>query len=137
MITAYLSNDWLSNEHMHQFMELLECCFLSDARHMGEIYIAGLWFLTHLFQFDDYPDHPYLEHIGQDLASGCQKCIVSMWNINANHWIPFVIDSCTASITVGNSFKKLHPSISAASQWIERHMKCTVGLKTIAMFGSF
>src|SRR6266705_6576709 len=86
----------------------------------------GPWFLTHLSQFDDNPDHPYLKHISQDLASGHRKCIVSMWNIGADHWITFVINSCTASIAVGDSFKKSHPSfVSVASQWVERHMKRT------------
>ena len=70
MITAYLSNDWLSDEHMLQFVELLECHLLSNARHASGTYIMGPWFSAHLSKFDDYPDHPYLERIGQDLASG-------------------------------------------------------------------
>jgi hypothetical protein len=132
MITAYLSDDWLSDEHMHQFTELLEHCLLSDARHAGETYILGPWFSTHLSQFDDSPNHPYLERIGQDLASGHRKCIVSIWNVDANHWITFVIDSCTASIAIGDSFEKSHPSfVSATSQWVERHMKCTYKQTTL------
>ncbi|KAF8493747.1 hypothetical protein F5888DRAFT_1806075 [Russula emetica] len=93
MIAAYLSDDWLSDVHMQQFTELLERHLLSDSRH-----------------FDNYPDHPYLECIGRDLASGCRKCIVGMRNIGADHWIAFVIDSCSASIAIGDSFKKLYPS---------------------------
>jgi hypothetical protein len=126
MVTAYLSDDWLSDEHMHQFTELLERRLLSDARHAGETSIMGPWFSTHLSQFDDSPNHPYLERIGQDLASGRRKRIVSMRIVSANHWIAFIIDSCTASIAVGDPFKKSHPSfISAASRWVERHMKHT------------
>ena len=97
MIIAYLSDDWLSDEHMHQFTKLLERHLLSDARHTGETSILGPWFSTHLSQFDNSPNHPYLECIGQDLASGHQKCIISMWNVGANHWIAFVIDSCINS----------------------------------------
>lgn len=126
MIAAYLSDDWLSDEHMHQFTELLEHRLLSDSRHAGKTYIMGPWFSTHLSRFDDNPDHPYLECIGRDLASGRRKRIVGMWNVGAAHWITFIIDSCTSSIAVGDSFEKSHPSfVSAASRWVERHMKRT------------
>jgi len=126
MIATYLSDDWLSDDHMHHFTELLERRLLSDSGHMSETYVMGLWFATCLSKFDDHPDHPYLERIGLDLASGRRKRIVGMQNVSSNHWIAFAIDSCTASIAVGDSFKKPHPSfLSAASRWVERHMNCT------------
>jgi hypothetical protein len=132
MIAVYLSDDWLSDEHMHQFTELVERRLLGDARHASETYILGPWFSTHLSQFDDTPDHPYLERIGQDLASGRRKRIVSMRNVGADHWIAFVIDSGTASIAVGDSFKKPHPSfVSATSRWVKRHMKHTYQQTTL------
>jgi Ulp1 family protease catalytic subunit len=125
MIAAYLSDNWLNNEHMHQFTQILEHHFLSNVKHAGETYILGPWFSTHLSQYDNSPNHPYLEHIGNYLASGHQKCIVTMWNVDKNHWITLVIDSYTASIAISDSFKKLHSSfISVVSQWVERHMKC-------------
>ena len=56
MIAAYLSDDWLNDEHMHQFTDLLERRLLSDTKHAGETYIMGPWFSTHLSQFDDSPE---------------------------------------------------------------------------------
>lgn len=121
MIATYLSDNWLSDNYMHQFTELLKCHLLSNARHASETYVMGPWFLTHLSQFNDHPNHPYLEHISLNLASGCRKCIVSMRNVSANHWI-----------AIGDSFKKPHHSfLSAASQWVKRHMKCTYKQTTL------
>lgn len=129
---TYLSDDWLSDDHMNQFTELLERRVLGSPQHAAETYVMGPWFSTHLANFDKEPDHKYLERIGRDLASGRRKRIVGMRNVGANHWIAFTIDVATASISVGDSFRKSHPLfMKAVSGWVERHMKQTYQQKNL------
>lgn len=133
MLATYLSDDWLTDEHMSQYTELLQRRVFSSVQHAAETCVTGPWFSTHLSNFVEKPDHAYLERIGQDLASGRRKRVIGMRNVGGNHWIAFAVDSTTASIAIGDSFKKSHPSfVSAVSGWVKRHMGKTYQEKTLS-----
>lgn len=132
MLATYLLNDWLTDEHMSQYTEILDRRILSSTKHAVETCIMGPWFSTHLSNFDRHPDHAYLERIGHDLASGRRKRVVGMRNVGDNHWIAFAIDSATATIAIGDSLKKRHPLfVSVVSGWVKRHMRQTYEEKAL------
>ena len=134
-LTRYLTNEWLIDEHENQMLHLLEC-ELARSGHNDGIHIANTFFITRLLRVYRDPNrddlystekrNAWLRRLGQELATGILKKLVTIVNIDHNHWVSIVIDAPSSRILYGDSFSEpIKHEIKAVLTWWTNHHTAT------------
>jgi Ulp1 protease family, C-terminal catalytic domain len=134
-LTRYLTDDWLMDENENQILHLLER-ELARSRRSDGIHISNTFLITRLlivYQHRDRDEHyatdkrnAWLRQLGQDLATGVLEKLVTIVNLDRNHWVSIVIDAPSSRILYGDSFgKPIKQEIEAVLTWWTNHHTAT------------
>lgn len=106
-LSTYLTKKWLSDEHENQLLYLLR---QQVWRRRGEdgIDVTDTYFIKRLTEIeeDEYATHPgyaWIRKKGQELATGVQDMLITIANVNNNHWVAVVVDFKESNIQYGDS----------------------------------
>ena len=110
LLTSYITQSWLSDEHENQMLHLLEK-ELAVHHPESNTNITTTYFfqiLSQLHQDGTYDTlearrTPWVRRKGQELATGVYDRFVTIVNINENHWVPIVVDFRASKILYGDS----------------------------------
>jgi len=100
-LATYASNDWLSDVHLGQMAELISAEFYDDHVHATETLFISPYFAI-LFLHNQWT-HPWTQRVAEDLMTGRCTRVLGVLNVNANHWIAYVIDFCEETLLFGDS----------------------------------
>ncbi|KJA29085.1 hypothetical protein HYPSUDRAFT_127910 [Hypholoma sublateritium FD-334 SS-4] len=108
-LPAYLTQEWLSDDHENQMLHLLRDQLNEEALN-NNIYVAETYFFQLLTQIHRDPrsystsnSFAWIRRVGQDLATGVNDKLTTIININMNHWIGVVVDFERSNILYGDS----------------------------------
>ncbi|KAF8182681.1 hypothetical protein BJ912DRAFT_853954 [Pholiota molesta] len=107
-LAPYLTEEWFSDEHENQMLYLLQKEIKEDELG-GQIDIVETYFLqilTSVYKegtYDTIKSARWLRQKGQQLATGIQNKLATIFNINENHWVAVVIDFKLSRILYGDS----------------------------------
>jgi hypothetical protein len=113
-LAAYMTKDWLTDEHENQMLHLLERELARSSEHDSErIYIAETFFMPLLIGAYKEPDRAnqyatassfnWLRKRGQEFGTGARDKLATIANVGGNHWVAVVIDFRSLQILYGDS----------------------------------
>ncbi|KAF8877791.1 hypothetical protein BD779DRAFT_1448283 [Infundibulicybe gibba] len=108
-LASYLTTDWLTDEHESLMLEVLQRNIATLAIP-GHIEIHDVWFYpllenAHADLMEDYASgksYRWLREVGNKAASHGSR-VVTITNVDDNHWIVIVVDFGAQKIRVGDS----------------------------------
>lgn len=127
-LSHYLTKDWLTDEHENQMLYLLQ----QEAwrkRPSDGIEVVDTFFMEKLSEIykeeDNYATksaYAWIRKIGQDLATGVQQTLVTIANINKNHWVAIVVDFERSKIRYADSMARtIHEDVERVLTWWINH----------------
>ena len=126
-LSTFVGTGWFSSEHENLMMGLL-CRDLMAAGQGTVVEVITetsdfIGKLTHAYQNpgkygSGYQPFRWLEKLGQDLATGRQKFLASLMNLDSTHWVAVVIDSEQHLLWYGDSLENpIVLSLKSALKW--------------------
>jgi hypothetical protein len=95
-LAAYMTKEWLTDEHENQMLHLLGLELARGGKGEG-IYIAGTIFVPSLIKVYGKPDranqyatassYNWLRKKGQELGTGVLDKLATITNVGGNHWV--------------------------------------------------
>lgn len=128
-LTSYLGNEWLTDEHIEQQLHLLRER-LTPQQRTG-VFVPNVFFPSSLLMaYNSRESVPYsssknnwLRDYGRALSEGHFGKMMSVANINNNHWVAYMVDTSTSTLFIGDSMSdKSEPElISLIHWWLSQH----------------
>jgi hypothetical protein len=111
-LAAYMTKDWLTDEHENQMLHLLGRELARSSESEG-IYIAETFFIPLLIMVHKEPNranqyatassYNWLRTKGQEFGTGVLDKLATITNVGGNHWVAVVIDFRLSQILYGDS----------------------------------
>jgi len=122
-LTSFLSQEWLSDHHETQMLDLLRLEI--NRKQAGSVQIGNVFFTTHLKEihknastYTASKEYEWLCRMGQEFATGIYDTYATISNINQNHWIALIIDFRSSIIYYGDSIGGIiNDDLEAALTW--------------------
>jgi Ulp1 protease family, C-terminal catalytic domain len=108
LLTSYLTQCWLTDEHETQMLHLLQK-ELTLRNPESNTDIPDIFFFNILSQFhrdntyDEFEGAAWIRRKGEEFATGVYDVLATITHINANHWVPIVVDFRASKILYGDS----------------------------------
>jgi Ulp1 family protease catalytic subunit len=115
-LAAYMTKEWLTDEHENQMLHLLGLELASSGEGNSDserIYIAEATFVPSLIrvykktdrtnQYATAPNYNWLRKKGQEFGTGILDKLATITNVGRNHWVAVVIDFRSLQILYGDS----------------------------------
>ncbi|KAG2748080.1 hypothetical protein P692DRAFT_20735450 [Suillus brevipes Sb2] len=129
-LAVYATDDWLSDVHENQMLDLLRRRIQrqpqSQKIEIENIYFYG--FLKKAYEVHssgEYKGRYFARacETGDAMASGIGSCIGFLVNINENHWVAVVIDFKSSTIFYGDSIYTKPPTgfLAVLHWWTHHH----------------
>ena len=129
-LTAYMTQEWLSDVHEMQMLKLLQ---IAVCRQMAttRIEIEGPYFYGYLksafeageLTYKDSASFSRARGLGEALQSGQRTSIGFIMNVNSNHWVATVMDFAEHRILYGDSLGRVpeNEHITTIQWWAQYH----------------
>jgi hypothetical protein len=108
-LSAYMTTEWLSDEHETQMLKLLRQDLLRTALN-SEIEVEEIHFISLLCNaYSNRSRYPtdrqwtWLQEKGHAFAMGVRRQAVALSHVGGNHWVAIVLDFEKATIRYGDS----------------------------------
>ena len=110
ILSAFLTTEWLSNDHEQLMLELLKMDLQNNGQHDVLVdHTAFALLLTAAYEdrgnYTSNQHYAWLRKRGEDLATGQKSSLVTIVNQNSNHWIGTIIDFKARRTLYGDSMK--------------------------------
>lgn len=113
-LAAYMTKNWLTDEHENQMLHLLGRELARSSEHGSKgIYIADTFFIPTLIRVYEKPNRDdqyattsscnWLRRKGQEFGTGALDKLATIANVGGNHWVAVVIDFRLSQILYGDS----------------------------------
>jgi hypothetical protein len=130
-LATYLTQEWFTDEHENQMLYLLRQKVSRERREDG-IDVCDTFFMEKLINLQQDEDGPnryatganyaWLREKGQELATGVMDMLVTIANIESNHWVAVVIDFKSSYILYGDSMGgTIDDDVQKALTWWIHH----------------
>ncbi|KAF6746487.1 hypothetical protein DFP72DRAFT_823076 [Ephemerocybe angulata] len=113
-LALFLSDDWLSDNHMHYILENYSR-EIFDSNPRSTIHLEGSFIKllekaqaaqrAHSGSVVETEDR-WLRNLGEELSSGISDCLGFVINLDNTHWVACVLDFRAAEILYGDSFQQ-------------------------------
>ena len=134
-LTWYLTNQWLSDVHQNEMLDLLQHDLALDAA-IACIEVENMAFMVFIKwgykaqATDSYENSNYFAHahgLSTALASGERESVLLMKNITGAHWVGIVCDFANSCIMYGDSFNDKAPAdmVLTIKWWTHHHTGIT------------
>ncbi|KIK80131.1 hypothetical protein PAXRUDRAFT_159494 [Paxillus rubicundulus Ve08.2h10] len=109
-LAAYMTQEWLSDTHQMQMLELL-CSAVHHHAISPTVKLEGPYFHTYIksafeageIYYKDLPSFSRARGLGEFLQAGQHTSISFITNINGNHWVATVVDFMNSHILYSDS----------------------------------